>query len=139
MQPGAAALDGRFAVRSYPDNGLGGLVSQGLGTSMLQFGNIMRKPLIWLPPTLVSAIMGPVSTVLFKMPNNPMGGGMGTSGLVGQFAAWASMKESFGAAESLLLILLAHFILPALLAFLISRLFRRFGWIRPGDMKLSLG
>ncbi len=128
-----------FAVQSYPDNGLGGLVSQGLGTSMLQFGNIMRKPLIWLPPTLVSAIMGPVSTVLFKMPNNPMGGGMGTSGLVGQFAAWASMKESFGAAESLLLILLAHFILPALLAFLISRLFRRFGWIRPGDMKLSLG
>jgi hypothetical protein len=128
-----------FAVQSFPDNGVGGLLSQGLGTSMLQFGNIMRKPVIWLPPTLASAILGPVSTVLFRMPNNPMGGGMGTSGLVGQFAAWASMKDSFGAAESLLLIFLVHFILPALLTLLISLLFRRIGWIKPGDLKLSIG
>ena len=128
-----------FAVQSWPDNGLGGLLSQGLGTSMLQFGNIMKRPVIWLPPTLASAILGPVSTVIFRMPNNPMGGGMGTSGLVGQFAAWASMREGFGAGEALLLILLMHFVLPALLTLLISLLFRRLGWIRPGDMKLSLG
>ena len=62
-----------FAVQSYADNGLGGLLSQGLGTSMLQFGNILRKPVIWLPPTIASAILGPVSTILVKMPNNPMG------------------------------------------------------------------
>lgn len=127
-----------FAVQSYPDNGFGGLVSQGLGTSMLQFGNIMRKPIIWLPPTLASAVLGPISTVLVKMPNNSLGGGMGTSGLVGQFGAWASMKEGFGALESVLLILTMHILLPALLTLLISLLFRRLNWIKPGDMKLNL-
>ncbi len=127
-----------FAVQSYPDNGFGGLLSQGLGTSMLQFGNIMRKPLIWLPPILASAILGPVSTVLVRMPNNSLGAGMGTSGLVGQFGAWASMKDGFGSLETLLLIITMHILLPALLTFLISLLFRRFKWIKPGDMKLNL-
>lgn len=126
-----------FAVQSYPDNGLGGLLSQGLGTSMLQFGNILRKPVIWLPPILASAILGPVSTVLVRMPNNPLGAGMGTSGLVGQFGAWASMAGGFGAAEALLLIALMHFVLPAALTWLIATGFRRAGWIRPGDMKLQ--
>ena len=127
-----------FAVQSYPDNGVGGLVSQGLGTSMLQFGNIVRKPVIWLPPTLASAVLGPLSTVVFRMPNNPLGGGMGTSGLVGQFAAWASMKETFGPVSTLLPILLMHFALPALLTWLIAAGFRKKGWILPGDMKLNL-
>jgi uncharacterized membrane protein len=127
-----------FAVQSYPDNSFGGLVSQGLGTSMLQFGNIMRKPLIWLPPTLAGAILGPVSTVLLKMTNNSLGGGMGTSGLVGQFGAWASMKDNFGTLETLLLILTMHFLFPALLTLLISLLFWRLKWIKPGDMKLNL-
>lgn len=127
-----------FAVQSYPDNGFGGLISQGLGTSMLQFGNIMRKPVIWLPPTIASAILGPFSTLVAKMPNNPVGGGMGTSGLVGQFAAWASMKDVFPPVNALLMILLMHFVLPAALTWLIYLAFRRFSLIKPGDMKLNV-
>ncbi len=125
-----------FAVQSYPDNGIGGLLSQGLGTSMLQFGNIMKKPLIWLPPSIVSVILGPVSTMLFHMPNNPIGAGMGTSGLVGQFAAWQSMQGAFSPMQSLGLIVLMHFLLPALLTWLVASAFRRAGWIRPGDMRI---
>ncbi len=127
-----------FAVQSYPDNGVGGLLSQGLGTSMLQFGNIMRKPVIWLPPTIASAILGPISTMVVKMPNNSLGAGMGTSGLVGQFGAWASMKDSFPPLQALLLIVLMHFILPAILVGLIAWGFHRAGWIKRGDMKLEL-
>ncbi len=127
-----------FAVQSWPDNGLGGLISQGLGTSMLQFGNIMRKPVIWLPPTIASAFLGPFSTIVARMPNNPVGGGMGTSGLVGQFAAWVSMKDAFAPWQSILLIILMHFVLPAALTWLISQLFRKLNWIKPGDMKLNL-
>lgn len=127
-----------FAVQSYPDNGVGGLLSQGLGTSMLQFGNIMRKPVIWLPPTIASALLGPFSTLIARMPNNAVGGGMGTSGLVGQFAAWASMKDSYPPVNAVLVILLMHFVLPAALTWLVSRLFRRLNWIKPGDMKLNL-
>ncbi|MHC1786379.1 MAG: PTS transporter subunit IIC [Christensenellales bacterium] len=127
-----------FAVQSYPDNGLGGLLSQGLGTSMLQFGNILKKPLIWLPPIFTSALLGPISTMVFKLPNNPVGAGMGTSGLVGQFGAFASMQDGFAPLESVLLLLLMHFILPALLTWGICWFFRRAGWIKPGDMKLPI-
>ena len=126
-----------FAVLSYPDNGLGGLLSQGLGTSMLQFGNILKKPVIWLPAILTSALLGPVSTVLLKMHNNPLGAGMGTSGLVGQFGAWASRPEG---ADGLLLlgqIVLMHFLLPALLTWVIGLGFKKAGWIRPGDLKVG--
>lgn len=127
-----------FAVQSFPDNGVGGLISQGLGTSMLQFGNIMRKPVIWLPPTIASAILGPLSTVVFAMPNNPLGGGMGTSGLVGQIAAWASMQGVHAPLHALGLIVLLHFLLPAALTWGICAIFRRFGLIKQGDMKLTL-
>ena len=127
-----------FAVQSYPENGFGGLISQGLGTSMLQFGNIMKRPLIWLPPTITAAILGPFSTLVARMPNNAIGGGMGTSGLVGQFAAWASMGDSYPPLTALLLILLMHIVLPAALTWLISQLFRRWGLIKQGDMKLHL-
>lgn len=75
-----------FAVASYRENKMGGLIAQGIGTSMLQIPNIVKNPLIWLPPTIASAILGPISTVVFKMRNNPIGAGMGTSGLVGQIA-----------------------------------------------------
>lgn len=126
-----------FAVLSYPDNGLGGLLSQGLGTSMLQFGNILKKPVIWLPPILVSAILGPVSTVLLKMPNNPMGAGMGTSGMVGQFGAWASRPEGVGDLWMVAQIVLMHFLMPGVLTWVIGAGFRRVGWIKDGDMKVG--
>ena len=127
-----------FAVQSYPDNGLGGLLSQGLGTSMLQFGNILRKPVIWLPPSIVSVLLGPVSTMVFKLLNNPIGAGMGTSGLVGQFGAWESMRGTFPPLEALGLLLLMHVLLPAALTWLVYLGFRKAGWIQPGDMKLSV-
>ncbi len=127
-----------FAVQSYPDNGAQGLLSQGLGTSMLQFGNIMRKPVIWLPPTLASLVTGPLSAAVYGMRNNPLGAGMGTSGLVGQFGAWASMKDTFGPWGTLAMIVLLHFAAPAVLTWLIAAAFRKMGWIVPGDMKLSL-
>ena len=126
-----------FAVISYKDNGLGGFISQGVGTSMLQIGNIVRKPIIWLAPTLTAAILGPVSTVVFKMTNNSLGAGMGPSGLVGPLATYASMTEA-GAAPGLLIIkiLLLHFILPAILALAINALMKKIGLIKQGDMKL---
>ncbi len=127
-----------FAVCSYRDNGVGGLISQGLGTSMLQFGNICRRPQILLAPTLAGAILGPVSTAVFGMLNNASGAGMGTSGLVGQFGAYASMSPVFGVWPTLGLILLMHFVLPAALSLLIDAALRRIGWVREGDMKLSL-
>ena len=124
-----------FAVQSYRENGVGGLVSQGLGTSMLQFGNILRRPVIWLPPTLVSALLGPISAAVLGMENNAMGAGMGTSGLVGQFGAWAVMPHTAG---TLITLLLMHFVIPAVLVWLLSEWFRKMGWIKPGDMKLEL-
>lgn len=128
-----------FAVASYRENKFGGLVSQGLGTSMLQFGNIMRRPVIWLPPTIASAILGPVSTTIFKMTNNAMGAGMGTSGLVGQFGAWAAMSaDGRPAGMTITLIVLMHFVLPAILTLVFSEFFRKRGWIRAGDMQLEL-
>ena len=83
-----------FAVASFRENGWGGLVAQGLGTSMLQVPNIVRRPLIWLPPTLASAITGPIATCLMGMTNNPAGAGMGTSGLVGQVSTWITMSPT---------------------------------------------
>ncbi len=127
-----------FAVCSYRDNGVGGLISQGLGTSMLQFGNICRRPQILIAPTLASAILGPISTAVFGMLNTPTGAGMGTSGLVGQVGAYAAMAGSFGPFATLGLILLMHFLLPAALCLLIDWGLRKIGWVRPGDMKLEL-
>lgn len=127
-----------FAIASYRENKIGGLISQGLGTSMLQFGNIMRKPIIWLPPTIASAILGPISTVVFGMTNNAMGAGMGTSGLVGQFGAYATMSAAMPPLQAIGLILLMHFVLPMILTLLFSELMRKWGWIQQGDMKLEL-
>lgn len=127
-----------FAVTSYRENKLGGLISQGLGTSMLQFGNIVKRPQILIAPTLASAILGPISTAVFGMLNNSMGAGMGTSGLVGQFGAYASMQPVFGTGATIGLILLMHFVLPAALSLLIDFLLRKIGWVRMGDMQLEL-
>ena len=126
-----------FAVISYKDNGLGGFISQGVGTSMLQIGNIVRKPIIWLAPTLTAAILGPVSTVVLKMTNSALGAGMGTSGLVGPLATYAAMTEA-GADPTILIVKIAflHFIAPATIALGIHSLMKKIGLVKAGDMKL---
>lgn len=126
-----------FAVASFRENGWGGLVSQGLGTSMLQFGNIMRRPQIWIAPTLAGAVLGPVSTCILKMSNTASGAGMGTSGLVGQFGAFAAMSGSMPQWQILLEVLGLHFLAPAVLVLAFDFLLRRIGWVREGDMKLA--
>ncbi|MDO5520553.1 MAG: PTS sugar transporter subunit IIC [bacterium] len=127
-----------FAVISYRDNGIGGLLGQGLGTSMLQIPNIVRKPIIWLPVILTSAILGPVSTLLFKMTNNSVGSGMGTAGLVGQIQTYSSMVGADGVVITLFKIIILHFILPAALCLTFSEFMKKKGWIKNGDMKLEL-
>lgn len=131
---GCAANMIGFAVASYKDNGMGGAIAQGLGTSMLQIPNIIKKPVVWLPAIVASAILGPVSTVFLKMTSNASGAGMGTSGLVGQFA----MTEVMGTSPQVLLqIALMHFVLPGLIAGVTAFIMRRRGIIRDGDMKLA--
>ncbi|MGN0487160.1 MAG: PTS transporter subunit IIC [Acutalibacteraceae bacterium] len=126
-----------FAVTSFKANGVGGLLSQGLGTSMLQFGNIMRHPQILIAPTLAGAILGPISTCLLQMTNTPTGAGMGTSGLVGQFGAYSAMSESFGSVKSLLLIILMHFVAPAVLSLLIHLLLKKLKIVNDEYLKLD--
>ncbi len=127
-----------FAVASYRENKLNGLLAQGLGTSMLQVPNIVKNPLIWIPPTLASAILGPIGTLVLGMENNPAGGGMGTSGLVGQLMTWQVMSANNPPFVLLGKIMLIHFILPALLTLAISEWMRKKNWIKFGDMKLDL-
>ena len=133
-----------FAVSSYRENRFGGLISQGIGTSMLQMPNIVKNPRIWIPPTVASAVVGPISSALFGMVNNNVGAGMGTSGLVGQIDAFSMMLKGVeGYAEptswytALFLILLVHVILPAAISLGFSELLRKIGWIKEGDMKLE--
>lgn len=126
-----------FAVISFKDNGLGGLISQGLGTSMLQIGNIARKPIIWLAPTLASAILGPISTMWLKMTNNAAGAGMGTAGLVGPLGCWDTMSATTDHTLLLAEIIGLYFIAPALLSLLFHQIMRRLGWVKAGDMKLQ--
>ena len=127
-----------FAVASYRENRFGGLVAQGIGTSMIQIPNIMRKPLIWLPPIITSAVLAPVATVLLNMQCNAVGSGMGTSGLVGQIMSWQTMAGSRNQWLLLTEIVMMHFILPGAITWVLSEGMRKAGWIRQGDMKLSL-
>ena len=127
-----------FAVASYRDNKIGGLLAQGLGTSMLQIGNIVRKPIIWLPAIISSAILGPVSTMVFGMTSNATGSGMGSAGLVGQIMTFQTMTQTLSAGTVLFQIILMHFILPGILAFAVSEIMRKKGWIKDGDMKLDV-
>jgi uncharacterized membrane protein len=122
-----------FATSSFRENGVGGLISQGLGTSMIQMPNIIQNTWIWLPPTLASVILGPASTMIFHMENNSIGAGMGTSGLVGQVGTFTVMGASALPGVALL-----HFVLPALLSVLFAELLRKSGHIKPSDMTLSL-
>jgi uncharacterized protein len=127
-----------FAVASYRENKISGLVAQGIGTSMLQVPNIVKKPIIWLPAILSSAILGPIGTLIFHMENNATGSGMGTAGFVGQIMTWNTMIATNGAAQLLLKIALMQFILPAILTLIISELMRKKGLIQAGDMTLNL-
>lgn len=124
-----------FAVLSFRENGTGGLLAQGLGTSMLQMGNIVKNPRIWIPPILTSMITGPISTVVFGLENIPAGSGMGTCGLVGPIGIYTAMG---GGKAMWLGILLVCFILPAILTWLFGKLFRSINWIKEGDLKLDL-
>ena len=128
-----------FAVASYKDNKVNGLLAQGLGTSMLQIGNIVKKPIIWLPAIITSAILGPVSTMVFKMTNNATGSGMGTAGLVGQINAYQDMVAN-GINSSIVLveILLMHFVFPAILSYVITKIMYKMNLIQEGDMKLNV-
>ena len=134
-----------FAILSFPDNGIGGFVAQGLGTSMLQVPNLMKKPVLWLPPVITSAITGPIATCVFHMRNNgpAISSGMGTSGLVGPIGVvtgWAQMPEGYrtGAFEWAGMILIC-FVLPLVITWVLGKIFRAKGIIKPGDLKIDLG
>lgn len=126
-----------FAVISYKDNRMGGLISQGLGTSMLQIGNIARKPIIWLAPILSSAILGPVSTLWLKMTNNAAGAGMGTAGLVGPIGCWDTMASTTDHTLLLAEIIGLYFVAPAVLSLFFHFIMKKLGWVKDGDMKLK--
>lgn len=123
-----------FAVMGRKDNDLGTTVSVGLGTSMLQFKNAMKKPALWLPVIIVSAILGPLSTTVFLTLTDAVGAGMGTSGLVGQFATLAAMDDNFIGA--LLSIFVLQIILPILLVWIVDGFARRAKWYVAGDLKI---
>lgn len=126
-----------FAVMSFKENGWGGLISQGIGTSMLQIPNVMKNPRILLPPVLASVICGPLSTCLFKLMCGASGGGMGTCGFVGIIDIITTTKANDGKMWLAILgIILLMVVLPALLSWLFCLLFRKINWIKPGDMKL---
>jgi len=135
-----------FAFMSFKENRWGGLVSQGIGTSMLQMGNIVKNPRIWIPPTLVSAITGPIATCIFHMKMNgaPVASGMGTCGLVGQigvYTGWVTdiaegTKEAITAMDWTGMVLIC-FVLPAVLTPIIAQFFRKIGWIKDGDLTLE--
>ncbi len=127
-----------FAVASYRENKFGGLVAQGIGTSMIQMPNIVKHPQIWIPPTIASAILGPISTVVLKMECDAVGSGMGTSGLVGPLRTYSVMTAAGGHPALVAIeILVMYFIAPALITLVISEFMRKKKWISFGDMKLD--
>ncbi|MBP3350835.1 MAG: PTS sugar transporter subunit IIC [Lachnospiraceae bacterium] len=128
-----------FAVASYRENKMGGLIAQGVGTSMLQVPNIVKKPIIWLPAILSSAILGPIASAVLKMVSNPVGSGMGSAGFVGQISAYTSMVEAgTDKVMAIILIVVMHFVLPAILTLAISEFMRKKNWIKQGDMQLNI-
>ena len=135
-----------FAVMSFPENGIGGLVSQGSGTSMLQMGNIVKNPRIWIAPIVTSAITGPVATCIFhlRMDGAAVSSGMGTCGFVGQIGVYSGWVKSIAEGTRGAItafdwtgLILISFVLPAVLAPLINLIVRKLGWVKDGDMKLS--
>ncbi len=136
---GCAAQMIGFAVASYRENKFGGLVAQSIGTSMIQMPNIVKNIRIWIPATVASAVLGPISSAILKMTSNPVGSGMGTSGLVGQISMFQVMTGN-GMSSTLVLveIIIMHFIAPAIISLGVSELLRKIGWIKKNDMKLDI-
>ncbi len=127
-----------FAVISYRENKVGGLLAQGIGTSMLQVPNIIRNPLIWVPSIISSAILGPVSSALLKMESNAVGSGMGSAGLVGQFMTFDTMTGAgVGTAKTVIEIIIMQFVLPAVISLAVAEGMRKLKFIKSGDLKLS--
>ncbi len=128
-----------FAIISFRDNGWGGLVSQGIGTSMLQMPNIIKNPKIWVAPTLAAAITGPIATCVFHLEMNgpAISSGMGTCGLVGQIGVVTGWAGKSVTAFDWIGLILVSFILPGILAFVFDLIFRKWGWVKEGDMKLK--
>lgn len=135
-----------FAVMSFRENKWGGLISQGLGTSMLQMGNIVKNPRIWIPPIIASAVTGPVASCIFKLQMNgtPVSSGMGTCGLVGQIGVYTGWISDIAAGSKAAItafdwigLLLVSFVLPAVISLLVCNFLRRIGWIRENDLKLD--
>lgn len=124
-----------FAFLSFKENRWGGIASQGLGTSMLQMPNLVRNPRCWIPPIIVSAITGPMASVLFKMENSPAGAGMGTSGLVGIIETFNTMGGGLNVIFGVLIIYIA---IPTILTPIIGAFMRKKGWIKDGDLKLKV-
>lgn len=135
---GCAAQMVGFAVMTFKENGVGGLISQGIGTSMLQIPNIMKHPLIFVPPIIASAIVGPIATCVFKLRCTAGGGGMGTSGLVGVFGAVEASKGVVSDANIALGIVFLMFVIPAVVSLLFRILFEKKGWIKGEWMKLDV-
>jgi hypothetical protein len=133
---GCAAHMIGFAVASFKDNGVSGVISQGLGTSMLQIPNVLKKPLVLLPAVIASAIVGPIATVGFGLACTATGAGMGTAGLVGVFGVIEASQEIMSSAQLWTAIILLMFVLPALIAGVVAYVMRRLGWLVDGDMKL---
>ncbi len=140
---GGAALAGccaqmvGFAVASFRENKWGGVVSQGIGTSMLQMPNIVKKPIIWIPATLAAAITGPLATIVFKLECSKVSAGMGTCGMVGPIGCFSDMSASGTLdAKAWIGMLVVCIVAPAVLSLVFSEIMRKIGWIKPGDMKL---
>ena len=136
-----------FAVMSFRENRWGGLVAQGVGTSMLQMPNIVKNPKIWIPPTLASMITGPIATCIFKLQMNgsPVSSGMGTCGFVGQIGVYTGWLNDIAAGTKDAItgmdwigMLLVCFVLPAILSWVFCEILRKMGWIKEGDLKLDL-
>src|SRR5699024_3881318 len=131
---GCAAQMVGFAAMSHRDNGMGGVLAVGIGTSMLHVANIIKNPRILIPPTIAGIVLAPIATVIFKLENNASGAGMGTSGFVRQIMTFETMGFSIAI---LTYVLILHIIAPALISLFLTIWMQRKGWIKAGDLKIA--